>query len=387
MKLFNKALIITSALALTLTGCSSNAESPTADNATQQEQGIAKGEKHPDNIKESAKPKESKGVEKKETPKPSEVKKTEKKETPKPKKETSKPKQEATKGSALEAVNKLRINDNGYSGYKRSDFGASWADINNNGCDTRNDVLSFHMKSVKTSDGCKVSSGILTDSYTLSTMNFSSDRSGGGIDIDHVVALSNGWKSGLANASDETRLKFANDPLNLLPVDAGYNRTKGDKNTAEWIPSSMLKLGGNKFKPTVDCPYVARQVAVKSAYKLDVTTAERNAMKSVLSACPSEPLPTSGTIVNHDRPSSGELSVTIQNAKGTATKKAPSTQKESKSTSKPKPAPKPKSSSSKTDPDMGTCGKAKSAGYGPYTRDDAEYSFYQDRDGDGVVCE
>lgn len=385
MKLFNKALIVTSALALTLTGCSSNAENPTADKPTQQEQGVAKGEKHPDTIKESAKAKESKAPEKKkETPKPSETKKPEKKENPKPK-----PKKEATKGSALDAVSKLSVNDNGYSGYKRSEFGASWADINNNGCDTRNDVLAFHMKSVNTSDGCKVSTGVLTDSYTLETMNFSSDRSGGGIDIDHVVALSNGWKSGLANASADTRLKFANDPLNLLPVDAGYNRTKGDKDTSEWIPSSMLKLGGNKFKPTVDCPYVARQVAVKSAYKLNVTTAERKAMQSVLSACPSEPLPSSGNIVNHKRPSSGELSVTIQNAKGTATKKAPTTKKENKSTSKPKqaPKPKPKSSSSKTDPDMGTCGKAKSAGYGPYTRDDAEYSFYQDRDGDGVVCE
>lgn len=383
MKLFNKALIVTSALALTLTGCSSNAENPTANNATQQEQGVAKGEKHPDNINESSKPKETADTEKKkETPKPSEVKKTEKKETQKPE-----PKKEVTKGSALDAVGKLPVSDNEYSGYKRNEFGASWADINNNGCDTRNDVLSFHMKSVKTSDGCKVSNGILTDSYTLSTMNFSSDRSGGGIDIDHVVALSNGWKSGLANASADTRLKFANDPLNLLPVDAGYNRTKGDKNTAEWIPSSMLKLGGNKFKPTVDCPYVARQVAVKSAYKLNVTTAERKAMQSVLSACPSEPLPTNGSIINHDRPSSGELSVNIQNAKGNTANKAPSTQKETKSTSKPKQAPKPKSSSSKTDPDMGTCGKAKSAGYGPYTSADAEYSFYQDRDKDGVVCE
>lgn len=40
-----------------------------------------------------------------------------------------------------------------------------------------------------------------------------------------------------------------------------------------------------------------------------------------------------------------------------------------------------------TDPDMGTCTKAKSAGYGPYTSADAEYNFYQDRDGDGTVCE
>lgn len=373
MKLFNKALIITGALALTLTGCSANP----AEEITPSEQGIAVGEKHPDNMTPSPKPTETKSPKKKETSKPSETAKAEKK-TPKPKPE---PKKESSgKNSALTAISTLTVSDNGYSGYKRDMFGASWADVNNNGCDTRNDVLASHMTNVVTSDGCKVSSGNLFDTYTLENIAFSSDRSGGGIDIDHVVALSNGWKSGLANASSDTRLKFANDPLNLLPVDAGYNRTKGDKDTSEWIPSSMLKLGGNKFKPTVDCPYVARQVAIKKEYKLSVTSAERDAMKSVLSACPTEPLPTSGKVVKAERPESGVLTVTIENAKSSPVKKSP-TKVDSK------PAPKPETSNSKTDPDMGTCGKAKSAGYGPYTKSDPEYSFYQDRDGDGVVCE
>lgn len=41
-----------------------------------------------------------------------------------------------------------------------------------------------------------------------------------------------------------------------------------------------------------------------------------------------------------------------------------------------------------TDPRFRTCGEANAAGYGPYHRGrDPEYSWYQDRDGDGVVCE
>ncbi|MEV5410268.1 thermonuclease family protein [Thermopolyspora sp. NPDC052614] len=41
-----------------------------------------------------------------------------------------------------------------------------------------------------------------------------------------------------------------------------------------------------------------------------------------------------------------------------------------------------------TDPRYRTCGDANAAGYGPYVRGkDPEYSWYQDRDGDGVVCE
>ncbi|WP_119729978.1 MULTISPECIES: excalibur calcium-binding domain-containing protein [Thermomonospora] len=35
-----------------------------------------------------------------------------------------------------------------------------------------------------------------------------------------------------------------------------------------------------------------------------------------------------------------------------------------------------------------TCAEANRAGYGPYRRGtDPEYGWYQDRDGDGVVCE
>lgn len=40
------------------------------------------------------------------------------------------------------------------------------------------------------------------------------------------------------------------------------------------------------------------------------------------------------------------------------------------------------------DPRFRTCAEANAAGYGPYVRGrDPEYSWYQDRDGDGVVCE
>ena len=40
------------------------------------------------------------------------------------------------------------------------------------------------------------------------------------------------------------------------------------------------------------------------------------------------------------------------------------------------------------DPRFDTCREAKSNGYGPYYSGvDAEYDWYRDRDGDGVVCE
>lgn len=40
------------------------------------------------------------------------------------------------------------------------------------------------------------------------------------------------------------------------------------------------------------------------------------------------------------------------------------------------------------DPKFGSCKEAKANGYGLYTRDvNPEYGFYDDRDGDGIVCE
>jgi hypothetical protein len=52
------------------------------------------------------------------------------------------------------------------------------------------------------------------------------------------------------------------------------------------------------------------------------------------------------------------------------------------------PAPPPPPPDPGTDPQFGTCGEAKAAGYGPYYQgQDPEYDWYRDADGDGVVCE
>ncbi|MFB4290929.1 thermonuclease family protein [Nonomuraea sp. ATR24] len=54
----------------------------------------------------------------------------------------------------------------------------------------------------------------------------------------------------------------------------------------------------------------------------------------------------------------------------------------------PTPAPTKPQPDTRTDPRFRTCGDANRAGYGPYYRgQDPEYAWYQDRDGDGVVCE
>ncbi|WP_190850644.1 HNH endonuclease family protein [Streptomyces aurantiacus] len=190
-------------------------------------------------------------------------------------------------GAALTAVDSLTVKGRApKTGYDRDKFGTPWADTDANGCDTRDDILKRDLKDVKFSDGeCSVKTGRLDpDPYTDKDVTFV--RGGRSeVDIDHLVALSDAWQKGAQKWDASKRIALANDPLNLLAVDAGRNRSKGDGDTASWLPPHKAYR----------CTYVARQVAVKKKYELWVTAAEKAAMKKVLTGCPGQRLPSGGT--------------------------------------------------------------------------------------------
>ncbi|MGX1883231.1 HNH endonuclease family protein [Streptomyces sp. NPDC055287] len=192
-------------------------------------------------------------------------------------------------GSALAAAETLTVKGRApRTGYEREAFGSAWADTDQNGCGTRDDILKRDLADVRLrggggGEGCKVAAGTLTkDPYTGQRVTYVRGRSK--VDIDHVVALSDAWQKGAQKWQPRKRVAFANDPLNLLAVDSSANRRKSDGDTATWLP-------GNK---AYRCVYVARQVAVKKKYELWVTGAERDAMGRVLSKCPDERLPAGG---------------------------------------------------------------------------------------------
>ncbi|MFG2584407.1 HNH endonuclease family protein [Streptomyces malaysiensis] len=188
----------------------------------------------------------------------------------------------AVSGSALSAVASLTVKGRApKTGYERDEFGSSWVDTDDNGCGTRDDILKRDLKDVKFRDGhCLVASGTLTDEpYTGRDVRFVRGRSK--VDIDHVVALSDAWQKGAMKWDRDKRLAFANDPLNLIAVDASANRRKGDGDAATWLPPNTAYR----------CDYVARQVAVKEVYGLWVTGAEKAAMRRVLGGCPTMKLP------------------------------------------------------------------------------------------------
>ncbi|MBW1602897.1 HNH endonuclease [Streptomyces sp. JJ66] len=168
------------------------------------------------------------------------------------------------------------------SGYDRRKFGSPWPDTDGNGCGTRDDILQRDLTDVTVQDDCTVTSGTLTpDPFTGERVTF--ERGGRSeVDIDHLVALSDAWQKGAHAWEPAKRIAFANDPLNLLAVDASANRAKGDADAATWLPP---------HKP-YRCAYAAAQVAVKDKYELWVTQAEHAALTRVLTACPDEPLPT-----------------------------------------------------------------------------------------------
>ena len=180
--------------------------------------------------------------------------------------------------SALSALNKLPVKGRAAkTGYSREQF-PHWKDPDKNGCDTRNDILKRDLTKVifkADTNNCKVISGSLLDPYSNKLISFDLSKSASTIDIDHVVALSNAWQTGALQLTPTQRTNFANDPLNLLAVDAKLNRQKGDGDAATWLPP---------YK-SYRCSYVARQVSVKSKYKLWVTAPEKSAISNLLTAC------------------------------------------------------------------------------------------------------
>jgi hypothetical protein len=186
-------------------------------------------------------------------------------------------------GLAVLALDRLAVKGRApKTGYSRDQFGDGWSRAG--GCDTRDRILARDLRRKRYVDGsvCEIQSGRLADPYTGAAIGFV--RGGGSeVDIDHVVALGDAWQKGAQGWTPARRRQFANDPLNLLAVDASANRQKGDGDAATWLPP----------RKSSRCGYVARQIAVKRRYRVWVTAAERDAMRRVLGACPRTPLPRS----------------------------------------------------------------------------------------------
>lgn len=253
--------------------------------------------------------------------------------------------------TALAALAKLPVKGRApKTGYSRDQFGDGWASVD--GCDERDRILQRDLTHKRIgSDGCRVLSGVLRDPYTGRTVRYV--RGASEVDVDHVVALSDAWQKGAQRWSRYRRESFANDPLELIAVDASVNRAKGDGDAATWLPP----------RKAFRCAYVARQVAVKRRFGLWVTAAERNAIRRVLARCPNQRLPTGGLVPVFSTPAQPPVS-------------------------KP-PMSKPSPSKPAHVRVFQNCTEVRAAGLAPILRGTALYNANRklDRDGDGVACE
>jgi len=93
------------------------------------------------------------------------------------------------------------------------------------------------------------------------------------IDIEHVVPLAWSWDRGAGQWSLEKRERFANDPVNLWPVEASLNLSKGARGPDEWLP------------PAGQCGYVARFVRIVKMYGLASAPQETTWLREFLDYC------------------------------------------------------------------------------------------------------
>lgn len=170
--------------------------------------------------------------------------------------------------------------------YRRAAFGDAWTDDNNapgghNGCDTRNDILGRDLvdKTFVSIKRCPaaVATGTLHDPYTNATVAFMRGAQvGAAVQIDHIVPLAYAWDMGARNWTDELRVRFGNDPANLLAVEGQANQDKGDKEPSAWLPPNAA----------FHCQYAMQFIAVMRGYALPVDAPSATVLRDAARTCP-----------------------------------------------------------------------------------------------------
>ncbi len=170
--------------------------------------------------------------------------------------------------------------------YRRAAFGESWTDDTTapggrNGCDTRNDILDRDLvdKVYTSITRCPnaVATGTLFDPYTNDTVAFTrGNRVGASVQIDHLVPLALAWDLGARTWTDVQRVRFANDPANLIAVQGKANQDKGDAEPADWMPPNRAFW----------CQYAVQFVAVLRGYALPIDEQSAHVLRGAAATCP-----------------------------------------------------------------------------------------------------
>mgnify|MGYP002414148878 CR=1 FL=1 len=177
-----------------------------------------------------------------------------------------------TRRDSIRVLNSLPVSVERSAGYDRDLF-RHWSDLDGDGCNTREQVLIDERRSGEVR-GCDVAGGRWRSTYDGDvTSNPSS------FDIDHYVPLKEAWDSGAWRWNAATRERFANDlgfAGALIAVSASSNRSKSDRDPAEWLPERGV------------CKYAKTWVAVKYRWRLAVDSTEKSELRRILRGCSSK---------------------------------------------------------------------------------------------------
>lgn len=199
--------------------------------------------------------------------------------------------------SATQVLSTLTIGTKSNASSDRKSHQWNKVDEKSGNYTTRDLVLERDMNNVTFNSRGNVKSGILLEPYTGKTIHFQRGQSNkteggsasnrdGGIQIDHVVAYAEAYRSGLDKLDFQQRDTYYNDPDVLLASQAEANNVKKDGTIVEWEPSNK----------TFQCDYVSLQIGIKAKYGLIVDKTEHDEMADVLKTCPTETIISTGQV-------------------------------------------------------------------------------------------
>lgn len=161
------------------------------------------------------------------------------------------------------------------SGYQRELF-AHWSDLDGDRCDTRSEVLideDLNQRAQVDQPGCAVVAGDWLSIYDNYSTTDPTE-----LHVDHVVALAEAWDSGASDWAPGRREAFANDlgyDHALVAVTEATNVAKGDKDPADWQPSSDAAW----------CWFATAWTNTKIRWELTADKDEVDALRNIFRKC------------------------------------------------------------------------------------------------------
>lgn len=175
------------------------------------------------------------------------------------------------KSQVQSELNALSVRSEGsMTGYSRDKF-PHWHTVSGT-CNTREYVLKRDADYVTVGADCYPTSGKWYSYYDGASWYNPSD-----VDIDHVVALAEAWRSGASSWTTSRRESFANDVSGpqLIAVTDDVNQAKGDKDPSAWKPP----------RSSFHCAYSKFWIHTKYRWGLHLQSTEKSALQTMLNTC------------------------------------------------------------------------------------------------------